>query len=96
MADKLTTDAQNRAFRTFLQGIAVDVLAAVSLAAYTLLTSTDAFSWALLGALVAKSAAIAVASFVMRRFVDASGIPTPLPPADIPVENPPLVPWGTS
>jgi len=90
---ELHADAQNRALRTFIQGLAVDVLAAASLAAYTLLTSTDVFSWSLLGALVAKSAGVAAASYMMRRFLDPSGLPTPLPPAPVPAPNadaPPL------
>ncbi len=84
---ELVTDAQNRALRTFLQGIAVDVLVGVSLAVHTLLTSSDLFSWGLLGALVAKSAGVAAASYVMRRFLDPSGLPTPLPPAPVPAPN---------
>jgi hypothetical protein len=83
---ELVTDAQNRALRTFLQGIAIDVLAGVSIAVHGLLTSTDPFSWALLGALVLKSAGVAATSYVMRRWLDPSGFPTPLPP---PTAGPP-------
>ena len=76
----LISDAQNRAWRTLLQGAAVDVLAAVSMAAYTLLSSTDTvFSWSLLGALAAKSAGVALTSYLMRRFVPVAVPPEPEP-----------------
>ncbi len=79
----LAADAQNRALRTFLQGMGIDVLVAVCV---LVLASTDAISdkagLITFGIALVKTVATSAASYVMRRFADKSRIPTPLPPAD--------------
>lgn len=79
----LAADARNRGWRTFLQGLAIDV--AVAVAAFVL-ANIDAISdkRALIVAAVAlgKTVLTAIASYVMRRYLDTSGVPTPLPPND--------------
>lgn len=59
-------DARNRALRTFLQGLAVDVLLAVCLVAYDALQS-DAPDWRLLLLTLLKTALMTAASYVMRK-----------------------------
>jgi hypothetical protein len=62
-------DAKSRAFRTLVQGLAVDVLTTVAVAVAVPLADlhwTKEY-WLGIGALVAKSAVVAVASYVMRR-----------------------------
>jgi hypothetical protein len=59
-------DARNRAFRTFLQGLALDVLLAVALIVYGA-TSSDHVEWRLLLLTVAKTAVQTAASYVMRK-----------------------------
>ena len=78
----LTLDAKNRALRTFLQGLAVDLAVAVAalvLSSVDQITDRDGLT--LFGLALAKTAVTTAASYVMRRFVDASSVPTPLPPA---------------
>lgn len=81
----LIEDAQNRSVRTFLQGLGIDVLVAV---AAVVLTSVDAISTKAglitFGIVVGKTVATSAASYVMRRFLDRSKVPTPLPPAPVP------------
>ena len=82
-ATALTADARNRALRTFLQGLAWDVLVAVAVVVYTVVTTSgDRIAWGLLGASIVKTLLVTVASYVMRAKLDPSGMPTPLPPAD--------------
>lgn len=79
----LTEDAKNRSWRTALQGLAIDVGVAIVIVLAPALAGAEAwgdFKWAILGFSVFKSAAQAVLSFVMRRWLDPSGLPTPLPP----------------
>lgn len=79
----LVADAQNRAWRTLLQGLAIDVAVGVALAVTAFLATANDWGdmeWALLGFSVAKSAAQAIAAYVMRRWLDPSRFPTPLPP----------------
>jgi hypothetical protein len=83
----LTEDAKNRSWRTALQGLAIDVLVGVVLvigAAFAGANGWSDFQWAILGFSVAKSAVQAAVAFVMRRFLDLSSIPTPLPPSPQP------------
>lgn len=85
MADQLNLDAVNRATRVLLVGLTVDVGTAVAVAAGTALTTVDITSkqaWVGVGLLIAKTATSTVGSFLLRRFGDASKLPTPLPPAD--------------
>ena len=78
-------DARNRAWRTLLQGLATDVLVAIAAALLAWLPDADITSreaWTVIGVTLAKTALTAAASWVMRAKLDASGLPTPLPPAD--------------
>lgn len=64
-----TRDAWNRAFRTFVQGLWVDVSAALVLVLATALTDvrwTKEY-WIGLGLMLAKTVAIAAMSYVYRR-----------------------------
>lgn len=75
----LNKDARNRAWRTIIQGLAIDVGVAVALVVYDGVQS-ESPDYRLLGLSVVRTGLQASASFVMRRFVDASRVPTPLPP----------------
>ena len=80
-----TNDARNRALRTFVQGLAADVLAAVILLVLPVFSSATGWQdidWKVLAFLLAKTVAVTALSFVMRQYLDASKVPTPLPPAD--------------
>lgn len=77
----LERDARNRALRTFLQGLALDVLVAVCLVVYDAV-QTEHPDYRLLLATVIKTGMATAASYVMRRFMDRSKVPTPLPPGD--------------
>lgn len=80
-----STDAQNRAIRTLIQGLAVDLAVAVAVTLLAWLPDADLSSreaWTVVGLAVAKSVLTAAASWVMRMQLDPSGVPTPLPPAD--------------
>ena len=84
----LTQDATNRAVRSFLQGLAVDL--AVAVAALVLANAdsiTDRQGLTLFLIALAKTVVTTAASFVMRRFLDKSPVPTPLPPAPVPEPN---------
>ena len=79
----LQNDARNRALRTFLQGLAIDLtvaLAALILANVDSITNRQGLI--LFGITAAKTVVTTVASYVMRRFLDPSAVPTPLPPAN--------------
>lgn len=76
-------DARNRALRTFLIGLGIDVLVAVCLV--LTVTFRDANGWSdLEGSILAftllKTVVQTAGSYVLRRFLDASALPTPLPP----------------
>lgn len=65
------TDARNRAWRTLLQGLGIDVAAALVLVLAPALSSvewTPAY-WQALGLLAAKSVLQAVVAFVARKVV---------------------------
>lgn len=66
-----TADAKNRAWRTFAQGLLVDVVAAAVLVVGPALSSSDfAWSkayWLTVGGLVAKSVLTSVVSYVGRK-----------------------------
>lgn len=66
-------DARNRAWRTFMQGLLVDVTAAVTLAVGPALTGSDfAWSrtyWATLAALAAKTALTSAVAYLARRII---------------------------
>jgi hypothetical protein len=76
-------DAKNRTLRTFLQGVGIDV--AVAVAALVLAqvdTITDKAGLIVFFTALGKTVVMAIAAYVMRQFLDRSGVPTPLPPAD--------------
>lgn len=66
-----TADARNRAFRTFVQGLAVDVVGATALAVGPALAGADfAWSrayWLSVAGLAAKTAVTTAVSYVARR-----------------------------
>jgi hypothetical protein len=83
----LQVDAKNRALRTFLVGLAMDVAVALVLVLVTAFNSADGwgdFEWKVLGFTLGKTLVTTAGSYILRRFVDPSGIPTPLPPAPVP------------
>lgn len=78
-------DAQNRAMRTFLQGLATDVVTAIIMLLLPVLTHAngwDDFEWSVMGFLLLKTVLITAMSYAMRQWLDRSPFPTPLPPAD--------------
>ena len=81
----LTQDARNRALRTFVQGLVVDVVVAVAVILLPQLASAHSFAdlnWGLLAFLLAKTVVVSGLSYVMRRFGDTSRLPTLVPPSD--------------
>lgn len=80
----LQVDAKNRATRAFVQGLAIDVLVALAVVVWTYLNSVDgwgAIQWSVLAFTLFKTLCQTAASYLMRRFLDNSKVPTPLPPA---------------
>lgn len=78
-------DARNRALRTFLQGLAFTVAAAVVvslLSAVTTAASWGEFGGILVGFAFFQSVAVSALSWLMRAVLDPSSVPTPLPPSD--------------
>lgn len=78
-------DARNRAWRTLVQGLLIDVLAAVLLVALPAINGSDfawtAAFWLTLGGLAAKSALTAALSYIARQV-----LPPALPPTRVDVE----------
>lgn len=92
----LSTDARNRSFRTFLNGLTVDVGVALALVLLTATSGANSWSdleWSLLGFTLAKTGVMTAGSYVLRRYLDASPFPTPLPPA--PVAAPAVIEDGS-
>lgn len=86
----LAKDARNRALRSFLQGLGLDVLTAVAVAITLWLPDADLSSrdaWIVLATGLARTVLGTAASYVMRAFLDKSSVPTPLPPAPVPAPN---------
>lgn len=82
----LTEDAKNRALRTFVQGFLTDLVAALAVWVVPLVSNLEGwedFQWSFIGLMFVKTLVLTAFSFVMRRFVDGSGLPTPLPPAPV-------------
>jgi hypothetical protein len=78
----LTQDAKNRALRSFLQGLAIDVVVAIALVLASSFGDADGWGdlqWQILSFTLAKTAVQSIASFLMRRFVDVALPPTPQP-----------------
>lgn len=70
------TDATDRAWRTLVQGLAIDVAIAIAAALLVWLPDADISTreaWTVLGITLAKTVLTAVASFVMRLKVDPAG-----------------------
>lgn len=83
----LKQDAKNRALRTLVQGFSADLVAALAVWVIPLMTDIEAwedFEWQVIALLVFKTLVLTLFSFLMRRFVDDSGVPTPLPPTPQP------------
>lgn len=59
-------DARQRATRTFIQGLLIDVLLAAALVVYDALQAADV-DWRLLALSLLKTALTTVASYVMRK-----------------------------
>jgi hypothetical protein len=88
----LTEDANNRGVRAIWQGLSVDVLIAVALLVTNILTDANGWSdldWKIIGFTLMKTVLMAVAAFVMRRYLDGSKVPTPLPPTPVPAPSTP-------
>lgn len=85
----LTQDAGNRALRTALQALGTEVLIQV-VPALLALVQDETIEWDIqVVTSLVRIAVIAGLSFLMRRVLDPSRIPTPLPPA---VVTPPVTP----
>jgi Na+/melibiose symporter-like transporter len=86
----LKQDAGNRAWRTFLQNIAIDVVVAVVailVPYFQKANSFGDFEWTVIIFSVVKTIALTAFAFIMRRFLDPSSFPTPLPPAPVAAPN---------
>lgn len=85
-AELLKVDARNRALRTFLQALGIDVGVALALVLYTTFTNAQAWgdlNWSVVGFLLSKTVIVSAASYVMRAYLDKSSVPTPLPPEPV-------------
>ncbi len=79
--DLLAIDARNRALRTFLVGLLIDVgVALVMVLTEVLNNEPNDVDWRLLPALLLKTALASAGSYVLRKYGDPSHFPTPLPP----------------
>lgn len=81
----LEQDAKNRSVRTFFQGLGIDVAVGVALVlsvAFVGKNSWGDVEWIVLSFSVFKSVVQAVAAYIMRKWLDKSGFPTPTPPSD--------------
>jgi hypothetical protein len=79
----LAIDAKNRATRVAIQGLFIDLCVTVVLILWTAFAQAGGWSdlqWALIGFTIAKTVVQSIASYVMRRYLDPSRVPTPLPP----------------
>ncbi len=79
---RLEQDARNRALRTFLVGLAIDLAVAVALLLQDATSSTAEPDYRLLAASLLRTVIQTTSAYVLRRFLDPSRLPTPLPPAD--------------
>lgn len=76
----LRRDARNRALRVFLAGLAIDLAVAVSLVVLEVTKAAELPEWRVIAASLFRTLAQTAAAYVLRRFVDPSRVPTPLPP----------------
>lgn len=98
---RLSADAKNRAWRSLLIGLSIDVGIALVLGLVAAFDSANGWGdlqWGLVTFAVGKSLVQALGSFVLRRVIDPSSIPSPLPPADPgpPADNSAEVPPNTA
>lgn len=74
MANELRTlDAKNRALRTFVQGLGIDVAVGLALVLGTYFMTAQSWGdvqWAILGFSLFKSVVQAVSAYVMRQWMD--------------------------
>lgn len=83
----LTEDANNRAVRTFVVQLGIDILVAIVMVLATTFGAADdwsALNWQVLGFSLVKTVIATIGAFVMRRFLDNTSLPTPLPPTPVP------------
>lgn len=75
----VTDDARNRAWRTFVQGLLVDVLITLSVVLSTVFSDLEWTSayWIGVGTLIVKTVLVAATSYVARR----AAPPPPPPPS---------------
>lgn len=89
----LKADARNRAFRTFIQGLGVDILVTLVVFITPIIVGADSWSdlpeWKIVAFSLSKTVLTSVASYVMRRFVDTKNGPVlPQDPPGDPSEPP--------
>lgn len=87
MLNLLQADAKNRALRTFIVNLVADVAVAIVLLLVTTFQDANSWGdieWTVLGFSLAKTVVASAGSFILRRYIDPSGIPTPLPPSPVP------------
>lgn len=87
---QLTKDAVNRAARTLWQNVGVDIAVAIVTLLLPLVTNAETWNdldWQWIGFSVTKTVILVLFAFVMRRFLDTSKVPTPLPPEPVPAPN---------
>jgi hypothetical protein len=78
----LTADAKNRAVRTLLQNLTLDVVVAVVAVLVPLLQNANSFGdfeWSIIAFSLIKTAALTAFSFIMRRFLDPCPIAAATP-----------------
>lgn len=86
---QVQADASNRGWRTFAQGLAIDIAVGVALVLITLVgpwSSWGEVQWAILSFSIFKSVVQAVAAFVIRRFMEGEGKKVPFMP--LPLDPP--------
>lgn len=76
-AELVEADAQNRAVRTFLTGLAIDIAVAIAISLAAVFATAGGWGdlqWALISFSFAKSIGQAVASYILRRFLDKTNV----------------------
>lgn len=82
----LKVDGKNRAWRTFIQQFAYDLVAALAVWVVPLVgdfETWDDFEWAFISLMFFKTLVVTAFSYVMRVYLDKSVVPTPVPPAPV-------------
>lgn len=90
----LVMDSRNRATRVFLVNIIVDAVTALSITIREIMETSPGhdFSSEIMLTMLGKTLAATVGSYLLRRYGDASGVWTPLPPAPQPEPAEPIKP----